>query len=582
MIFADFASRPPVSSRPAWLGLASAMLLAGCASAPTASLRPPLPAQAEEGQASPYGLFLAGQAAIDAGSSSDAAAYFSQASAKSPDAAELRARAFSAALLSGDIARAAALAPAAGQGDGPLLGLARLVQAVDALSAGRGREAEAALTGQASSGPHHIAAVLLRPWAAAQAGDTAASIAPIALDGEALQTFAALSHALLLERAGKLTQAEAVYHDQLGDKSGVFALSYGQFLERRGRRPEAVALYDRALARTPDDPAFRAARARAASGRSAPPPPTVREGAAQALIGPAALMLAQKEGELGLTYLRLALRLDPGLSEAWVLVGDAMDAGGDADAARDAYQRVKPTSPEYTTARGRLALLLQQAGQKDAALQLAHETVAAAPNDAPALLVLADLLRDDEKYDEATQVLTRLIERPGAQPDWRLYYLRGASEERAGQWPKAEPDLQRALKLRPEESEVLNYLGYAWVERGEHLGEALGMLQRATELQPDSGAVVDSLGWARYHLHDYGAAVRELERAASLDPADPEVNSHLGDAYWRTGRRLEAQYQWRRVLTLKPDARVRTAVEARLQAGLTAADDAATPPPGPR
>ena len=49
----------------------------------------------------------------------------------------------------------------------------------------------------------------------------------------------------------------------------------------------------------------------------------------------------------------------------------------------------------------------------------------------------------------------------------------------------------------------------------------------------------------------------------SLDPADPDINSHLGDAYWRTGRFLEADYQWRRVLTLEPDAPTRLAIETQ-------------------
>ncbi len=62
----------------------------------------------------------------------------------------------------------------------------------------------------------------------------------------------------------------------------------------------------------------------------------------------------------------------------------------------------------------------------------------------------------------------------------------------------------------------------------------------------------------------FDIAVRELERAVSLSPADASVNDHLGDAYWQVGRRLEAEYQWRRVLTLAPTAALRAAVEAKL------------------
>jgi Flp pilus assembly protein TadD len=80
--------------------------------------------------------------------------------------------------------------------------------------------------------------------------------------------------------------------------------------------------------------------------------------------------------------------------------------------------------------------------------------------------------------------------------------------------------------------------------------------------------MVDSLGWAHYRLGDYKKAVEKLEQAVELDAGDPEINNHLGDAYWQVGRRDEAKFQWRRVLTLKPDAKIKAAVETKLASGL--------------
>ena len=36
-----------------------------------------------------------------------------------------------------------------------------------------------------------------------------------------------------------------------------------------------------------------------------------------------------------------------------------------------------------------------------------------------------------------------------------------------------------------------------------------------------------------------------LERAAQGEPANGTINEHLGDVYWRSGRRYEARYAWR-------------------------------------
>jgi hypothetical protein len=68
--------------------------------------------------------------------------------------------------------------------------------------------------------------------------------------------------------------------------------------------------------------------------------------------------------------------------------------------------------------------------------------------------------------------------------------------------------------------------------------------------------------------------VQRLERAVALEPVNPEINDHLGDAYWRAGRKTEAQYQWNRVLGLKPTPELKTSVERKLNTGLDSASPA--------
>ncbi len=46
------------------------------------------------------------------------------------------------------------------------------------------------------------------------------------------------------------------------------------------------------------------------------------------------------------------------------------------------------------------------------------------------------------------------------------------------------------------------------------------------------------------------------------------MNDHLGDAYWRVGRKTEAQFQWRRVLSLNPSDKLRARAEAKLASPL--------------
>ena len=541
----------------------------------------------EEGRTA-YGYYLAGEAAIGGGSSTDAARYFALASDLQPQSIPLRNRAFTSAIVAGDIHAAARLSPPPGDGTAPVQGLGRMVRAVDALAEGRGKAAWAELQNPSVGGPHETAAALLKPWTAQAAGDVEGACAlPRPDPNPVLASVGALGQAELLERNGRHPEAEAIFRKRANGKNSLFTIAYGAFLERRGRSADALALYKQVLERDPRDGAILRARARVEARRPAPPMISVSEGAAEALIAPAALMLAQHEGDSGLAYLRLSLRLDPTVDEAWVLVGDAMSGAGDKRAARIAWEHVRSGSNQYVTARSRLAIALQEEGDKPAAIKLAKETLDGTPDDPRLMVVYAELLRDSERYEEAVQVLTRLIDRASDHgtnekgAGWQLYYLRGASNERLGAWKDAEPDLQRALKLKPDSAEVLNYLGFAWVDRGEHLNEAMPMLQKAVSLSPESGAIIDSLGWAHYRLGQYPLAVKALEKAVLLDPADPEVNDHLGDAYWRVGRKVEAEYQWKRVLTLAADAKLRGTVGVKLKAGLDASMTSELAPPAP-
>jgi len=551
--------------------------LCACATAsppPTATARAAIPAPS--GGASAYGLFLAGESAMNSGRGDAAAAYFGRAAAVGApaDGQFLADQTFTAALLAGDVKAAAQFAPPGADASAEQRHLAGLTRGVEAMAEGQGAKARAILTSPDVGPPHDAAAALLAPFAAAMAGDAEASIShPVITGNPVAQFFASLDQGKLFEHAHRYDEAETAYRALIagGDPGGIASVALGELLERRGRRADAVAIYDRALGKGPGDGSLQEARARALAKAPAPPLPPLRQLAAESLIAPASVMIIQKQDEVALVYLRLALRLDPTRDSGWLLVGDILTDAGDLDGARAAYLVPKPGSDDYVDARGKLAWTYQNDGDKAAALKIATQTSAAVPGSRDAATTLADLLQADERYDESAKVLDPLIAAEGAQPDWRLLYMRAVDLQQTGDWAGAERDLTLALKQKPDEPELLNFLGYSWIDRGEKLPQALAMVQKAVDDDPQSGAMLDSLGWGYYRLGDYKTAVEKLEAAVVIEAGDPDVNNHLGDAYWRVGRRIEARFQWNRVLTLEPTPKLRAEVEAKLKNGLDAA-----------
>ena len=64
--------------------------------------------------------------------------------------------------------------------------------------------------------------------------------------------------------------------------------------------------------------------------------------------------------------------------------------------------------------------------------------------------------------------------------------------------------------------------------------------------------------------------MRTLEEAVQLAPGAADVNDHLGDAYWRVGRKIDARYKWQHALAINPDTKEKPVLERKLQFGMDA------------
>jgi Tfp pilus assembly protein PilF len=125
----------------------------------------------------------------------------------------------------------------------------------------------------------------------------------------------------------------------------------------------------------------------------------------------------------------------------------------------------------------------------------------------------------------------------------------------------AERELKKALQINAEYEEVLNFLGYLYVEGNKNFDEAGRMIEKAVDLNPQNGAYVDSLGWLYFKQGKLADAVRELERASVL-LEDPIIFDHLGDAYMKMGDSAKARMNWEKSLKFNAD---QDAVRAKIK-----------------
>lgn len=365
-------------------------------------------------------------------------------------------------------------------------------------------------------------------------------------------------------------------------RRGVFA--HVQILSQLERNADALALLDRSFGPGPD-PLVDPVRRRLEAGEPLPfeTVRTARDGIAEVFYSISTALQGGGDPVYTLLHLRVAGFLRPDHSDALLMTADVLEELGQYDLAVETYAQFKPDDPAFVTAEIGRASALRAQGKADAAIE-ALKTLARANADLIGVqFALGDMLRGQERFSEAITAYSAAIDLAAAagKEDWVLYFYRGISHEQSQDWAPAETDFRRALDLNPTQPQVLNYLGYGLVDRGEKLDEALGMIEKAVAGDPKQGYIIDSLAWAFFKLGRYAEALEPMEKASLLEPVDPIVTDHLGDVYWMNDRKLEARFQWRRALSFNPTEKDKARILRKLEVGLDAVMAAEGTAPAP-
>ena len=101
---------------------------------------------------------------------------------------------------------------------------------------------------------------------------------------------------------------------------------------------------------------------------------------------------------------------------------------------------------------------------------------------------------------------------------------------------------RQALRLQPDNPDVLGNLGYIASQRGEH-EEAERLLRRAIALDANGFPAYHDLGRLLVKLKKYDEALPILRRGAELNKKDPGVHYQLFLAYSRLRRKAEADQE---------------------------------------
>jgi tetratricopeptide (TPR) repeat protein len=229
-------------------------------------------------------------------------------------------------------------------------------------------------------------------------------------------------------------------------------------------------------------------------------------------------------------------------------------------AALEHYHQVK--DGEYTyAARLREVGLLDKTGKLDDARKVLHTAVP--KNDQQRLqliLIDAQLLREDKKYETSYQVLAQGLEKFPDQPD--ILYQTAMAADKLNKTELFEQLIRKLMKVSPDNAHAYNALGYSLLDRNVRIPEAMKLVEKAYQLAPDDAAIIDSVGWGEYLMGNLDKSVEFLNRAFASNP-DPEIAAHLGEVLWKKGDKEGARKVWQESAKANPDNEALKAVMKR-------------------
>jgi tetratricopeptide (TPR) repeat protein len=339
-------------------------------------------------------------------------------------------------------------------------------------------QAIVALNQALASNPDYIDATLLLGEADIRAGDAQRAVVSMQslLEKHPNVMQAKVVLAAAYRSLGQLDDAAATFRKQINvsPQNAQAYVGLGLILREQGKMTEARKAFEKAQELDPQNPA-----------------------AVQQLVE---LDILSKDFTSAFLRVQRQFKKSPGSADADFLEAKIYVAQGEWDRAEAALLKTLELDPNYS---GAYDLLI-------------YTYIAA------------------NKLTDATSHLNSLISK---QPDdVRLLMLSGLIYEKMNQFSHARDAYEKLLSVCPDFSPALNNLACLYSERLNQLDRAYALARKARALEPGAAATADTLGWILYKRADYDQALTLLKESAMKLPDTPEIQFHLGMAYYMMGQ----------------------------------------------
>ena len=253
---------------------------------------------------------------------------------------------------------------------------------------------------------------------------------------------------------------------------------------------------------------------------------------------------------------RKAIEVQPTFLDAYYNLSKSLRDQGKSNEAIDLLQQAIDVDPDNPDSLNRMGVLYDNLGNREQAIEFYRRTIDVDAAYGIAQRNLAVKLKDQDKWDEAIEVLKEAIKSQPHDSHNHFYlgwtYHSASSDTTNKYWDEAIDSYRRAVELRPTNSQYRNYLAnlLTSLQRDE---EAIGVWEECIPLLPNKTFPLNNLGVAYNRIGRVEEATEAYRRVLELDPKASYISfGNLATCLRTLGRYEEAEQVYRDSIRANP------------------------------
>ncbi|MFH0793920.1 MAG: tetratricopeptide repeat protein [bacterium] len=257
-----------------------------------------------------------------------------------------------------------------------------------------------------------------------------------------------------------------------------------------------------------------------------------------------------------------AIKINPGATKAYYLLGQIYLANGDNKEAIQAFRDLLNIDSRYPNANYFGALALIKIKQWEEAQVMLNRELAVNPSNYDAFCELGDLLLNGAKYQEAVETFERATR---VSPEkYRAYLGAGKAYRKLEKYDEAIKDLDEVLSVEPDHQVALLEKGQVLkaqhqdADARELFHQVVQKLRGKQERTPDEerllAEALNRRGEMELLLERPRSAIQDFEDSLKTDTENAQAHDNMGQAYERLSppNYQEAENQFKKALTMDP------------------------------